>query len=225
MRPVLEVFTVPGFDENTYLLGDADAGDAMVVDPGGRAEDIVRVATARGVAVSRIVNTHTHYDHVTGVELLRSLTGATFLIHSDAQPLLAGLGHQASWFGLPHVDPPTADGFVAAGDTIAVGDLQIEVRFAPGHAPGHVILVGPAIEIDGATHPFAFVGDVIFYGGIGRTDLPGGDYETLMRSIEREVLSLPNDTVLYSGHGPATTVGHERAYNAWVREWTQRARR
>ena len=219
MRPVFEVFTVPGFEENTYLVGDAAAGKAVVVDPGGRSADIVRVAGARGVEITHIIATHTHYDHVTGVDELRSLTGAAFLIHAEAESMLADLSQQASLFGLPQVDPPVVDDYVAAGELIGVGELSLEVRLAPGHAPGHIILVGPAIEIEDSTHPFALVGDVIFFAGIGRTDLRDGDYETLLRSIEREVLSLPDETALYSGHGPATTVGHERKYNPFIREW------
>jgi glyoxylase-like metal-dependent hydrolase (beta-lactamase superfamily II) len=222
MRPVFEVFTIDGFEENTFLVGDADAGMAVVVDPGGRTDDIVRVAALRGVRVTRIVNTHTHYDHVTGVEALRAATGAAFWIHPDAQAMLEALPQQATWFGLPHVEPPKVDGFVHAGEHIAVGDLALEVRATPGHAPGHIVLVGPDIDLDGSRAPFALVGDVIFHGSIGRTDLPGGDYDTLMQSIERELLSLPGETVLYSGHGPATTVARERQFNPFVRDWLRR---
>jgi hydroxyacylglutathione hydrolase len=223
MRPVFEVFTVDGFDENAYLVGDADASEAIVVDPGGRADDIARVAGRRGVRVTRIVCTHSHYDHVTGVDDLRALTGATVWMHQDAHPLLRALDQQAAWFGLPDVVVPAVDGYVASGETIAVGGLTLEVRHTPGHAPGHVVLLGPAIEIDGPAVPFALVGDVVFYGSIGRTDLPGGDYYTLLSSIERDILNLPDDTVLYSGHGPATTVGRERRFNPFIREWLQRA--
>jgi len=220
MRPVIDVFTVPPFGENTYVVGDADAGEAVVVDPGGRADDVVRVARRRGVEIRIIVNTHAHVDHVAGVADLQARTGAPFWIHPDAVPMLQASPLQAAMFGLPPFDPPVADAFLTAGQVIEVGGLALAVRETPGHAPGHVTLVGPAVDLDGRRAPFALCGDVIFMGSIGRTDLPGGDYETLMQSIAREILSLPDDTVLYCGHGPATTVGRERRTNPFVADWT-----
>jgi glyoxylase-like metal-dependent hydrolase (beta-lactamase superfamily II) len=220
LRPVFEVFTVPPFGENTYLVGDAEAGEAIVVDPGGRVDDILRVAERRGVRIGRIVNTHAHVDHVTGVAELKARTGAPFWLHPEARPMLAALPAQAALFGLPPVEVPEVDADLAAGQRLEVGGLVLEVRDTPGHAPGHVTLVGPLVELDGeGPAPFALCGDVIFQGSIGRTDLPGGDYATLMRSIEGQILTLPDETVLYSGHGPATTVGLERRFNPFVREW------
>lgn len=220
IRPVFEVFTVPPFSENTYLLGDAEAGEAIVVDPGGRVEDILRVAERRGVRIVKIVNTHAHIDHVIGVPALQARTGAPFWLHPDAAPMLEAMPVQAEMFNLPPVTPPSIDHPLSEGEVVQVGGLALDVRYTPGHAPGHVTLVGPRIALDGEPpRPFALCGDVIFMGSIGRTDLPGGDYETLMQSIEREVLTLPDDTVLYSGHGPATTVGQERRANPFVREW------
>jgi glyoxylase-like metal-dependent hydrolase (beta-lactamase superfamily II) len=219
MRPVLETFTVPPFQENTYLLGDADAGEGIVVDPGGRVDDILRVAAQRSLAIRAIVNTHSHVDHVLGVAELKARTGAHFWIHPEAVRMLQALPNQAALYGLPPAEVPEVDGALQDGQELAVGDIRLTVRDAPGHAPGHVILVGPVLELENETAPRAIVGDVIFYGSIGRTDLPGGNFETLMASIERAVLSLPDETVLYSGHGPATTVGHERAFNPFVREW------
>jgi glyoxylase-like metal-dependent hydrolase (beta-lactamase superfamily II) len=219
MRPILETFTVGPFQENTYLLGDADAGTAIVIDPGGRVGDILRVAEQRGVAIQAIVNTHSHIDHVMGVPELKERSGAPFWLHAEAMPMLAAVGRQAAMYGLPPMEAPDVDAFLTAGQVISVGEISLTVRFTPGHAPGHVTLVSEALEIDGEAAPRAWVGDVIFLDSIGRTDLPGGDYATLMNSIEREVLSLPGDTVLYSGHGPATTVAHERQFNPFVGEW------
>lgn len=220
LRPVFEVFTVPPFGENTYLLGDAEAGEAIVVDPGGRVEDILRVAERRGVRVVRIVNTHAHIDHVAGVASLQARTGAPFWLHADAVPMLDALPAQATLYGLPPTTVPSVDHLLAPGQAIPVGALSLEVRYTPGHAPGHVTLVGPPVALDGeAPVPFALCGDVIFMGSIGRTDLPGGDFDTLMASIEREVLTLPDETLLFSGHGPATTVGQERRSNPFVRQW------
>lgn len=219
MRPILETFTVPPFGENTYLLGDADAGAAIVVDPGGRVDDILRVAAQRGVTIRAIVNTHAHIDHVSGVEELKQRTGAPFWLHRDAEPMLATGPAQAEMFGLPPFEVPAIDAYLTEGQTIDVGGIALAVRHTPGHAPGHVTLVGPEVELDGRKSPFALCGDAIFLGSIGRTDLPGGDYDVLMGAIEREILTLPDETVLYSGHGPATTVGRERRTNPFVVDW------
>jgi glyoxylase-like metal-dependent hydrolase (beta-lactamase superfamily II) len=218
-RPVLEVFTVRPFEENTYLLGDAESGEAIVMDPGGRVDDILRVAELRGLKIREIVNTHAHVDHVLGVAELKAITGAPFRLHPAARPMLAELPEQARRFGLPVAPPPEVDGDLAAGEVVEVGGLRLVVKDTPGHAPGHVSFVAEPFELDGLTAPRSWVGDLIFLGSIGRFDLPGGDYETLLRSIDREVMTLSDDTVLYAGHGPATTVGHERAYNPYVRDW------
>ncbi|MCB0216986.1 MAG: MBL fold metallo-hydrolase [Caldilineae bacterium] len=223
MNLLIETFTVMPFGENTYLVGDLDAGEAIVVDPGGRADEIVRVAERRGLRIDRIVNTHAHIDHVSGVAALQALTGASFWLHAEAEPMLAQLGLQAAMFGLPPLEPPVVDHHLVAGDRVTVGGASLALRYTPGHAPGHVTLVGPEIAYEGRRAPFALCGDVIFMGSIGRVDLPGGDYGTLMRVIEREILSLPDATLLLSGHGPATTVGQERQHNPFVRDWLARS--
>ncbi|MFN2114423.1 MAG: MBL fold metallo-hydrolase [Anaerolineae bacterium] len=222
MLPVLETLTVSPFDENTYLVGDAEAGVAVAIDPGGRTDDIVRVARLRGVEITRILITHAHIDHVTGVEPLREATGAEFLMHEDGLRLLRGLPQQAAMFGLPRVDPPEADGFIAGGQEIEVGGLELRVLDTPGHAPGHVTFHCAGAPMEFGERPFALCGDVVFYGSIGRTDLVGGDYETLMKSIEDQILTLPDETVLLSGHGPATTVGRERRHNPFIVDWLSR---
>lgn len=219
MRLVLEAFTVPPFQENTYLLGDADTGDALVVDPGGRADDIVRVARSRELAIRVVVATHAHIDHVSGVEELRELTGAPFMLHADAEEHLGSLSEQARLFGLPPLEPPRVDGHLREEEALAVGGVALEVRPTPGHAPGHVTLVSDPVPFEDGTRVLAFCGDVVFLGSIGRTDLPGGDFDELMQSIERQIMTLPDDTVLLSGHGPATTVGHERRHNPFAGEW------
>jgi len=222
MRALIEILTVPPFDENTYLIGDPDDGACVVVDPGGRVDDIIRLAADRGLCIQAIVNTHTHIDHVAGVEELQRRSGAPFLVHPDAEPLLRLLPQQAAMFGLPAVPVPRVDGYLEEGSAVHVGALALAVRHTPGHAPGHVTLVGPVIDWEGRRQPFALVGDVIFLGSIGRTDLTGGDYDTLMTSIERQILTLPEETILWSGHGPATTVGHERRFNPFVQDWLRR---
>jgi len=219
MKLVLETFTVMPFSENTYLVGDADAGTAAVIDPGGRVDDILRSARLAGVTIHLILGTHGHIDHVSGVAELAERTGAPYWLHADARPFLDHLPQQAAMFGLPPVPVPRVDGPLTAGQEIAVGGLRFTVREAPGHAPGHVILVGPALDYEDHQGPIVFCGDVIFRGSVGRTDLPGGDLAGLRRSIEREILSLPDEALLLSGHGPATTVGLERRQNPFLRQW------
>lgn len=216
---VLETFVCPPFAENTYLVADPASGDAVVIDPGGRVDDILRTAALRGVRIGQIWGTHSHIDHVAGVAELRARTGARYLLHAAAAPMLAGLPMQAGMFGLPPVEVPVVDGWIGAGDALAVGGAAFTVRDTPGHAPGHVTFVGPTVVYEDRTAPIAFSGDVIFHGSIGRTDLPGGDYALLMRSIEDEILALDDATILFSGHGPATTVGRERRANPFVLDW------
>lgn len=220
MRLALETFVVPPFAENAYLLGDLDAGAAIAVDPGGRADEIAARAERLGLRIEAIVNTHAHIDHVAGVAALQRRTGAPWWLHGDAVPGLAQLPAQAALFGLPPVEVPAVDGLLAVGQAIEVGGLTLDVRSTPGHAPGHVTLVTRgSVVVDGVPSGLALCGDVIFAGSIGRVDLPGGDAAALMDSIEREILALPDDTVLCSGHGPRTTVGRERRANPFVLAW------
>lgn len=219
MRLVLETFTVPPFGENCYLVGDAAAGTAAVVDPGGRVDDVLRSAKTAGVKVDLILGTHAHIDHVSGVAELAERSGAPFWLHQGALPYLDHLPQQAQMFGLPPVRIPRVDGWLTEGQRVAVGGLTLTVREAFGHAPGHVILVGPSLAYEDHEGPLVFCGDVVFRGSVGRVDLPGGDEATLRESIRREILSLPDASLLLSGHGPATTVGLERRQNPFLRQW------
>lgn len=219
MQLLLETFTVAPFGENSYLVGDLDSGEAAVIDPGGRVDDILRTAALAGVTVRLILGTHAHIDHVSGVAELAERTGAPFRLHREALPFLEHLPQQAAMFGLPPVRAPLVDAWLEAGQVVAVGSLDFRVREAPGHAPGHVILVGPSLAYEGHEGPLVFCGDVIFRGSVGRVDLPGGDEATLRESIRREILSLPDEALLLSGHGPATTVGLERRHNPFLRHW------
>lgn len=204
---VVERFTGGPFAENGYLVRCSTARDAILVDPGAAVGEMLAGARAAGVEIRAIVLTHSHLDHVDGLARAKAETGAPILLHREAEELYRAAPVQAQWFGLEFGALPPIDGYLEAGEGIPVGACSLEVRYTPGHAPGHVILVG-----DGA----AIVGDCVFGGSIGRTDLPGGDFQTLMRSIRNEILTLPDETVLYSGHGPETTVGHERATNPFL---------
>jgi glyoxylase-like metal-dependent hydrolase (beta-lactamase superfamily II) len=205
----MKVVRIPNgqFLENCYLVIDEAAGACAVVDPGEDAALIARSAAAAGVRPEAIWLTHAHLDHVLGVTALKAETGAPVSLHPADRPLYEAMPQQALAFGMRAAALPAPDRPLAHGDVLRVGSLAFEVRHAPGHSPGHVVLVG---------HGVAFAGDVLFAGSIGRTDLPGGDYETLLASIERELLSLPDDTIVYPGHGPETTVGRERRTNPFL---------
>jgi hydroxyacylglutathione hydrolase len=200
-------FTGGAFAENTYLVSCTRTGSAILVDPGAAAADALEAARALGVTIEQIVLTHAHVDHVEGIPLAKRETGAPVLVHAADLPLYGAAPRQAEMFGLRMEPLPPVDGELAEGGTVRFGECTLAVRFAPGHAPGHVVLVGDGM---------ALVGDVIFNGSIGRTDLPGGDFGTLMRSIRSQVLTLPDETTLHAGHGPDTTVAHERRTNPFV---------
>lgn len=202
--------TVGPIEENAYVAADPASGACAVVDPGAEPERIlaaVREAGGHAARVVAIVLTHAHLDHVGAVAELRARTGARVWLHPDDASLYRAAPEQARAFGWSFPTPPEPDACLADGGELAVGDLTLHVRHAPGHSPGHVVLAGAGA---------AFVGDCVFAGSIGRTDLPGGDSLALLRSIERTILTLPDETVLYPGHGPATTVGRERATNPFL---------
>jgi hydroxyacylglutathione hydrolase len=204
---IIRSFTGGAFAQNGLLVWCARSRKGILVDPGASVEQMLEAARGAGVEIEKIVLTHAHLDHVDGVARAKRETGAPIYLHPDDEPLYRAAPTQAQWFGLEVETPPATDAPLEDGQVIRFGECELEVRHAPGHAPGHVILVG-----DGA----AIVGDCVFAGSIGRTDLPGGDFQTLMASIRRQILTLPDETRLYSGHGPETTVGHERATNPFL---------
>ena len=205
----LEVVPIPNgaFSQNCYLVHPAGSREAAVVDPGEESDRVLREARSRGLDIRAIWLTHAHVDHIMGVAAVREATGAPVYLHPADRPLYDNLPAQALWFGLRLPAPPPPDHDLAHGDRLRLGDVELEVRHVPGHSPGHVVLVGPGC---------ALVGDVVFAGSIGRTDLPGGDLDALLGGIHREVLTLPDETVLYPGHGPVTTVGQERRANPFL---------
>jgi glyoxylase-like metal-dependent hydrolase (beta-lactamase superfamily II) len=206
---VARVIPIPNgqFAQNCYLLGADGSPDGVVVDPGEEADRILDRARREGLAIGAIWLTHAHIDHVLGVRQVRQVTGAPIYLHPADRPLYDGLARQAEMFGFRADPPPPPDHALGHGDRLALGRETIEVRHTPGHSPGSVCFVGPG---------FVVGGDVLFQGSIGRTDLPGGSFERLIRSIREELLSLPDDTLVYSGHGPVTTIGAERRDNPFL---------
>lgn len=206
----VRTFTGGGFAENGYVVTCEETGATVVVDPGGAADRMADAVTSDRLDLQAILLTHAHLDHIEGVHLIREIAPeAPIWLHPGDRRLYAALPQQAAAFGLRVEAQPEPDHELAHGQRFTFGASAFDVRFAPGHAPGHVIFVCEAAGL-------ALVGDVVFQGSIGRTDLPGGDFQTLMRSIREQVLTLPDDMTLYPGHGPATTVGHERVGNPFL---------
>jgi len=205
----MKVVAIPNgvFVENTYLVIDEETGQGAVVDPGEDAELICRTLRAEGVTPVAIWLTHAHLDHVLGVPRVREETGAPVFLHPADRPLYDATPQQGAAFGIPAPRLAPPDRSFAHSDELRVGTLTFAVRHVPGHSPGHVALVG---------HGAVFAGDVLFQGSIGRTDLPGGDFDTLIGSIGRELLVLPDSTIVYPGHGPETTIGAERRSNPFL---------
>lgn len=181
-----------------------------MVDPGGAAPEIAEAIVSEGLELNAILLTHAHLDHVEGVHTIRAIAPTVPIwLHPGDHGLYHALPGQAAMFGLRADPQPDPTDELVHGQRYEFGSCAFDVRFTPGHAPGHVIFVSTENNV-------ALVGDVVFMGSIGRTDLPGGDFQTLMRSIRDEVLTLPDETVLYTGHGPPTTVGHERVGNPFL---------
>jgi len=195
------------FVENCYLLIDESSRECAVIDPGEEAGLILRRIAEAGVRPVAIWVTHAHLDHVMGVPRLSRETGAPIYLHPADRELYDHVIQQGLAFGIRVESLPPPDREFVPGETVRVGTVGFTVRHAPGHSPGSVCLVGDGV---------VFTGDVLFAGSIGRTDLPGADFDTLIRSIERELLVLPDSTMVYSGHGPETTVGRERGTNPFL---------
>jgi len=198
---------------NTYIIGDRQAGEAMVVDPGGHVPRILAVLESDGLTCKCIFNTHSHRDYIGGNAELKKATGAPLIIHKDEAGLLENASVSAQLFGAFVPDSPPADMFVEEGDIIEVGSIEFRVIELPGHSPR-----GLGFVFDNAV----VGGDALFAGSIGRTDFPGGDFDLLIKSIEEKVFVLPDDTVVLPGHGPETTVGREKRFNPFFQRgrWT-----
>ena len=206
----LHHLTVGLLHVNCFLLVEPETREAWLIDPGGNANDLLQLVKDARTRLTRILNTHAHFDHVLAAPDIKEATGAAFHLHRADQPVL-DFAPQAvkSWLGWEWGPPPNVDVYLEHGDLLSLGKESVEVRHVPGHSPGSVIYV----DHNGRQ---AWVGDTIFRGGIGRTDFPGGNKKQLLQAIGEQILSLPDDYILYPGHGPFTTVGEERRTNPFI---------
>ncbi len=211
----IETVVVTPFQQNARILIDEQSGDAVIVDPGGDVAQLIDWCADQKVKISKILLTHAHIDHAGGVKKLLSRLAphqAQLYAHGEGRELRQSIAMQATMFGLSpqeYENCPEPDVVLSEGDDFAVGDSVGKVLFTPGHSPGH-------ISIYFAKEKQVIAGDALFAGSIGRTDLPGGDHRTLIRSIREKLLTLPDDTVVLSGHGPNTTIGRERKSNPFL---------
>lgn len=204
-----EIVALPNgqFVTNCYLVADPRTREAVIVDPGEEPRMFLRELHTRGWTLTAIWLTHGHLDHVLGVAAILRAHEVPVYLHPLDRALYDAAPQQAEWMGLPSEPLPAPTHTLAHGDTVTVGEVAFGVRHIPGHSPGSVGFLHGDLLLGG---------DVLFAGSVGRTDLPGGDFETLLRSLQAQVLALPDSTRILPGHGPATTVGVERLTNPFL---------
>ncbi len=203
----IEVLPVGPLQVNCYLLMCDETGKGIVVDPGDEGARILDAVSARGCELVAVINTHGHFDHIGANAYIIEQTGVELMMHAADVPLLAQAASHANIYGLSVVPSPAPTRLLAEGDEVSVGELRLKVIHLPGHSPGGICLhVGDDL----------FVGDGLFAGSIGRTDLPGGSHDELISGIRRKLLTLADETVVHPGHGPETTIGREKLHNPFL---------
>jgi hydroxyacylglutathione hydrolase len=213
-----EIIPVGLLQCNCSIIGDPETREALVVDPGDEASRILELLAKHSLTVKAIVSTHAHIDHVGGLRKIQQATGAPVLMHADDMELYRHLDVQAAWIGMRTPDPANIDKFLREGDTLRWGHFEANVLHTPGHTPGSISLyLAPQQETKAvAAAGKLLAGDTLFAGSIGRTDLWGGSLEQILRSIHQKLLILPDETIVYPGHGALTTIGAERDGNPFL---------
>jgi hydroxyacylglutathione hydrolase len=210
---LLEIRAVPPFEKNGFVLGCEVTRHAVLIDPGDEVDMLLDVVGRHQLTVDHILLTHAHVDHVSGVGRAKAALGAPIYLHPADLFLYEAASQQAAVFGFQVAPPPPIDRFYEGSGPLSFGELEVRVHHTPGHCPGGVCLqVGRA----GEAGRQLFVGDTLFAGSIGRTDLPGGDYATLMRSIKEVLFTFGDDAEVFPGHGSRTTIGRERQTNPFL---------
>jgi hydroxyacylglutathione hydrolase len=209
---ILQTMRVGPLAVNCYLVGDERAREVIVIDPGGNVREIVETLQQARARVVSIVLTHAHFDHVMGVVGLKNASGAPLMAGANEAPFLKSAESQAGFFGLDVPALPTPDRWLKEGDVISAGDLDLTIIETPGHTPGGICLWSERERI-------LFSGDTLMRGSIGRTDFPGGSLEALLRSVRTKILVLPNQTMVYPGHGQVTTIGEEKMFNPFLKNY------
>ncbi len=203
---------VGAFQENCWVIGNRRTREAICIDPGEQADDIVHMASEMGVTIKLIANSHAHLDHVLGVRGVQSADNASFLLHEADLDILRGAADSAARFGMQVEQPPDPDHYIDDAEQVEVDGVQLQVIHTPGHTRGSVCFYG---------HGVLFSGDTLFRNSIGRTDLPGGDFDQEMSSIVDRLLTLPDETIVLPGHMDQTTLGAERAQNPFILQTLQ----
>ena len=218
---IFETAAVGPFFKNGYVVGCERTKQAIYIDPGDEVDQLLAFIAANELRVTHLLLTHAHVDHVSGVAEAKRALGAPIYLHKDDQFIYDNAVRTGMMFGLTVEQPPPVDhyyeGGAAQGGPIVFGDYEVRIAHTPGHCPGGVCLALSKTSDQGPPH--LFVGDTLFAGSIGRTDLPGGDYDTLLEAITRVLFTFPDESIVYSGHGPETTIGREKATNPFVLEY------
>jgi glyoxylase-like metal-dependent hydrolase (beta-lactamase superfamily II) len=210
---IIETRAVAPFFKNGFVLGCEDTHEAVLIDPGEEVDELLALAGRRTLAVRHILLTHAHIDHITGVAAAKRALGVPVYLHRDDLFLYDNAVEMGEMFGLQVTQPPPVDEFYSPGQVITFGTYEVRALHTPGHCPGGVCL---QVGRKGTIGEKLFVGDTLFAGSIGRTDLPGGDYATLIHAIRTVLFAFRDETEVYPGHGPMTTIGKERRTNPFL---------
>jgi glyoxylase-like metal-dependent hydrolase (beta-lactamase superfamily II) len=205
---IIKRLVVGSLEENCYIIGDEETREAIVIDPGDEPDRIIETIKDNGFNIKAIICTHAHFDHIGAIAEIKRETDAMVLLHKGDMELYKNAKDQAAMWGYDVDDMPEPDGYLNEGDSIRVGNLSFRVLHTPGHSPGGICLYGEGV---------VFTGDTLFQGSVGRTDLYGGNISELKSSFKR-LLELPEETTVFSGHGPSTTIGTEKRENLFIEE-------